>query len=61
MLLFQTTITDKIKNYDIHLIDLQFFKYYYYPPIFIQGKHLSEIDGVVNQNDKHTQMYGLKN
>ena len=61
MLLFQTTITDKIKNYDIHLIDLQFFKYYYYPPIFIQGKHISEIDGVVNQNDKYTQMYGLKN
>lgn len=61
MLLFQTTITDKIKNYDIHLIDLQFFKYYYYPPIFIQGKHLSEIDGIVNQNDKNTQMYGLKN
>ena len=27
--LFQTTINDKLKNYDIHLIDLQFFKEYY--------------------------------
>ena len=57
--LFQTTITDKIKNYDVHLIDLQYFKYYYYPPIFVQGKHVSEIDQVTNQNDKHTYLYGL--
>ena len=33
--LFQTTITDKIKNYDVHLIDTKFFKKYYYPPIFV--------------------------
>jgi hypothetical protein len=58
--LFQTTITDKIKNYDVHLIDLQYFKYYYYPPIFVQGKHISEIDKVVNKNDKYTYLYGLK-
>jgi hypothetical protein len=57
--LFQTTITDKIKNYDVHLIDLQYFKYYYYPPIFVQGKHVSEIDQVTNKNDKHTFLYGL--
>ena len=57
--LFQTTIKDKIKNYDVHLIDLQFFNKYYYPPIFVQGKHLSEIDGVTNKNDLRTHMYGL--
>ena len=59
MVLFQTTITDKIKNYDVHLIDLEFFKQYYYPPIFVQGKHVSEIDAVVNKNDKYTYLYGL--
>ena len=50
---------DKIKNYDIHLKELQYFKYYYYPPIFVQGKHVSEIEGNTNQNDKHTYLYGL--
>lgn len=59
MQLFQTTITDKIKNYDVHLIDLQFFKKYYYPPIFVQGKHVSEIDKITNKNDLRTDMYGL--
>jgi len=58
--LFQTTIDDKVKNYDIHLIDLQFFKKYYYPPIFVQGKHVSEIDAVTNKNDQYTYFYGLK-
>ena len=60
MELFQTTITDKIKNYDVHLIDLQFLKEYYYPPIFVQGKHVSEIDKVTNKNDQRTYLYGLK-
>ena len=60
MELFQTTITDKIKNYDVHLIDLQFLKEYYYPPIFVQGKHVSEIDKVTNKNDLRTHLYGLK-
>ena len=60
MELFQTTITDKIKNYDVHLIDLQFFKKYYYPPVFVQGKHVSEIDKVTNKNDQFTYDYGLK-
>ena len=58
--LFQTTITDKIKNYDIHLKELEYFKYYYFPPIFVQGKHVSEIEGNTNSNDRNTQMYGLK-
>ena len=60
MELFQTTITDKIKNYDIHLIDMEFFKQYYYPPIFVQGGHISEIDNVSNNNDKRSNLYGLK-
>ena len=59
MQLFQTTITDKIKNYDVHLIDLKFFQFYYYPPIFVQGKHISEIDKITNKNDLNTRMYGL--
>lgn len=57
--LFQTTITDKIKNYDVHLIDLEYFKYFYYPPVFVQGKHVSEIDAVTNKNDLRTHLYGL--
>ena len=60
MELFQTTITDKIKNYDVHLIDLEYFKYYYYPPVFVQGKHVSEIDEITNKNDLRTHLYGLK-
>ena len=51
--LFQTTINDKLKNYDIHLADIEFFKNYYYPPIFVQGNHISDIEGVINQNDKN--------
>ena len=59
LILFQTTITEKIKNYDVHLIDLQFFDLYYYPPVFVQGKHISEIDMVTNKNDIRTHNYGL--
>tara|TARA_Y100001980_G_C14514224_1_gene289593 strand:- start:190 stop:939 length:750 start_codon:yes stop_codon:yes gene_type:complete len=58
--LFQSTITEKVKNYDVHLIDLKFFTKYYYPPIFVQGKHVSEIDKVTNKNDQWTYFYGLK-
>ena len=57
--LFQTTITEKIKNYDIHLKELEYLEYFHYPPIFVQGKHVSEIEGNTNQNDKHTFLYGL--
>ena len=59
MELFQTTIDDKIKNYDIHLGDTKLINKYYYPPIFVQGSHISDIEGVVNQNDKNSFMYGL--
>ena len=58
--LFQTTITDKIKNYDVHLIDIEFLKEYYYPPVFVQGKHVSEIDKITNKNDQYSYYYGLK-
>ena len=58
--LFQTTITDKIKNYDIHLSNMELFDQYYYPPIFVQGKHISEIDKAANKNDQYSHYYGLK-
>ena len=58
--LFQTMMDEsKIKNYDVHLIKKQFFKYYYYPEAFVQGKHTSEIDFAVNKNDEYTKNYGL--
>ena len=59
LILFQTTISEKIKNYDVHLIQLQFFKHFQYPPVFVQGKHVSEIDKVTNTNDLRTHLYGL--
>jgi len=30
------------------------------PPIFVQGKHVLEIDKVTNKNDLRTHLYGLK-
>lgn len=59
MELFMTTIAEKIKNYDVHLIDMEFFKHFQYPPVFVQGKHVSEIDKVTNKNDLRTHLYGL--
>ena len=59
MQLFMTTIAEKIKNYDVHLIDMEFFKHFQYPPVFVQGKHVSEIDKVTNKNDLRTHLYGL--
>ena len=58
--LFQTTITDKIKNYDIHLNDVKILTNFYYPPVFVQDDHVSEIEGLKNNNDKHSSFYGLK-
>ena len=37
---------------------MELFKHYY-PPIFVQGKHVSEIDKVTNKNDLRTHLYGL--
>ena len=50
---------DKIKNYDIFLNDYQFFHKFYYPAIFVQSSHVSDIDNKVNDNDKRSKNYGL--
>ena len=59
MLLDSTIQPEKIKNYDVHLADNKYFKSYYYPPVFVQGKHFSDIEGKVNKNDQNTMNYGL--
>lgn len=42
--LIDTIYDKKIKSYDIHLSEIQFFKKYYYPQIFKQEQHISTID-----------------
>ena len=59
MKIFQTTVTDKIKNYDIHLNDIKMITHYYYPPVFVQDDHVSEIEGMNNKNDQYSSFYGL--
>ena len=58
-ILFSTIEVDRIKNYDVHLIDEKFFEYFYYPPVFVQDKHVSDIDKKVNKNHIYTKNYGL--
>ena len=58
-LLDSTLEPEKIKNYDVHLIDQQFIKKFYYPAVFVQSKHISDFDGKVNKNDTYTKNYGL--
>ena len=48
-----------IKNYDIFLSDHRFLQKFYYPAIFVQSKHASEIDQGTNKNDQRTKNYGL--
>lgn len=60
MEIFQSTIIPKIKNYDIHLANQKYLKHYVYPPLFTQGKHISEIDKKINKNDQYTEMYGIQ-
>lgn len=50
---------EPIKNYDIFLNDYRFFRNFYYPAIFIQSQHVSDIDGSVNKNDARSKNYGL--
>ena len=50
----------KVKNYDVHLINHRFLNKFYYPAIFVQGRHVSDIDGKVNKNDEHAKNYGLE-
>ena len=58
-LLDMTIKPEKLKNYDIFLAEEKYFKSYYYPSIFVQEKHKSEIDDKVNQNYIRTYNYGL--
>ena len=60
MEILQSTFIPKIRNYDIHFSNLQVVKYYYYPPVFVQGKHESEIDKKTNKNHELSKNYGLK-
>ena len=57
--LFHTTIADKIKNYDVHLNDVKLINKYYFPPVFVQDDHVSEIEGLRNNNDQFSTFYGL--
>lgn len=50
---------DPIKAYDHHLSDNQYIKNYYYPPIFVQGRHKSSIDLKPNQNHIRSIDYGI--
>ena len=54
-----TELLEKLKNYDIFLAEDKFFDSYYYPSVFVQEKHKSEIDDKVNQNYIRTYNYGL--
>ena len=58
-LLDRTIQPEKLKNYDIFLADEIIFKYFYYPSVFVQEKHKSEISGDVNKNYILTYNYGL--
>lgn len=60
-ILDKTIEPEKIKNYDVFLADLKIFNNFYYPSIFVQGKHKSEITGTVNKNYIYTMNYGLNN
>tara|TARA_Y100000817_G_C16854674_1_gene543533 strand:+ start:1796 stop:2614 length:819 start_codon:yes stop_codon:yes gene_type:complete len=57
--LFHTTIADKIKNYDVHLNDVKLINKFFFPPIFVQDDHVSEIEGLRNNNDQFSTFYGL--
>ena len=57
--LFHTTIADKIKNYDVHLNDVKLIDKFYFPPIFVQDDHISEIEGLRTKNDQYSTFYGL--
>ena len=50
---------ESLKNYDVQLADMEYFKFYYYPPVFVQSDHKSEIDNAKNKNYLRTQNYGL--
>lgn len=60
-LLDMTIQPESIKPYDIFLANEQFFTEFYYPSIFVQGKHVSEIDNKGKDlNYNRTYNYGLE-
>ena len=59
-LLNMTIEPEKLKPYDIFLAQEKTFNYFYYPSIFVQEKHKSEISGEgADANYYRTYNYGL--
>jgi hypothetical protein len=58
-ILIDMIIKEKIKNYDIYLSDNKYIKYFYWPEIFRQSNHISDIDKKINKNSKMSINYGL--
>jgi len=60
-LLDMTIQPESLKPYDIFLAGNQFFKEFYYPSVFVQGAHKSEIDNKgADLNYYRTYNYGLE-
>jgi len=60
-LLDMTIQPEKLKPYDIFLANEMFFKDFYYPSVFVQEKHKSEIDDKgADLNYYRTYNYGLE-
>ena len=59
-LLDMTIEPEKLKPYDIFLAQEKFFNYFYYPSVFVQEKHISEIGFQrADANYYRTYNYGL--
>jgi len=58
-LLDMTIEPEQLKPYDIFLAGKQFFKAYYYPSVFVQSQHRSEISHTGSLNHVRTYNYGL--
>ena len=59
-LLDMTIKPEKLKPYDVFLAEEKYFKYFYYPSIFVQESHVSEIDDKgADLNYYRTLNYGL--
>lgn len=59
-LLDMTIEPEKLKPYDIFLAQEKFFNEFYYPSVFVQETHKSEIDNKgADLNYKRTYNYGL--
>ena len=59
-LLDMTIQPEKLKPYDVFLAEERYFKYFYYPSVFVQESHVSEIDDKgADLNYYRTLNYGL--